>query len=120
MENMPEEQINTQSTAILKELSEMGKVLAVIDNRLKNVENTQIETKGDIKEIKSDFVNRREFNEAMKAMREEFAPSSKELIDHETRIRAIESKVWKAIGALIVCQIIILPVLMYLFYRVIK
>lgn len=119
MEEVSKE-VNSESLVILKELAEMGKILAVIDNRIKTVENIQIEVKSDIKEIKNDFVNRREFNEAMKAMKEDFIPSSKIIDDHEIRIRAMETKIWKFIGGLVICQVLILPIILFLFYRAIK
>lgn len=117
---MEKEELNAQNIVILKELTDMGKLLAVIDNRIKNVENTQIEAKLDIREIKNDFVNRREFNEAMKTIQDDSIPSVKSINDHETRIRAMEAKVWKFIGGLIICQVVILPILLYLFFRSIK
>lgn len=37
--------------------------------------------------------------------------------DHESRIRSIETKVWRAIGALTILQVIVLPAVFYLLFK---
>ena len=64
------EQTNTQSSAILKELSDIKATLAVNTAETVNIKITIGEIKADIKEIKNDFVSRREFNETLKDVRE--------------------------------------------------
>lgn len=40
--------------------------------------------------------------------------------DHEKRLRAIEKWVWKAIGALAISNILIVPIVIYLFLKILK
>lgn len=67
----------------------------------------------DIGDIKNDNISRREFNGAMENLKSQIPNET----DHETRIRALETRVWKFIGALVIGQVIILPVLLYMFYK---
>ena len=55
-----------QSTAILKELGEIKTAQAVSTNEMKNISVIISDIKNDVKEIKADFVNRREHNELVK------------------------------------------------------
>lgn len=84
----------TNQAAVLKELSDIKASLAVNTNETQNIKSSIIEIKSDIKEIKTDFVNRREFNEAMKAIREELPLAT--IKDHENRMRRLEW--WGAIA----------------------
>lgn len=56
-------------TAILKELSDIKASLAVNTNETANIKASIGEIKGDIKEIKNDYVIRREFNESLVEIR---------------------------------------------------
>lgn len=113
---MTSEQTNTQSSAILKELSDIKSSLAVNTSETANIKVTIGEIKVDIKEIKTSGISRPEFNSAMDTIRKEI-PDEK---DHEARIRNLETKVWKFIGALVVCQLVILPIILFLFYKLLK
>lgn len=64
---MSEQVQNDQSTAILKELSDIKSSLAVNTTETGNIKSTITEIKGDIKDIKADSISRREFNEIMTA-----------------------------------------------------
>jgi hypothetical protein len=73
MENMDGEQTNTQSTAILKELSDIKATLAVNTTETVNIKGSLTEMKVDIKEIRSNSVPRTEHTESLQAVRREFA-----------------------------------------------
>lgn len=105
-----------QASAILKELSDIKATLAVNTTETVNIKGTISEIKADIKEIKTSGISRPEFNSALEVIRKQIPDET----DHEDRIRALENKVWKFIGALVVCQIIILPILLFLFLKVLK
>ncbi len=62
---MSEQIQNDQSTAILKELSDIKANLAVNSAETINIKTSITEIKGDIKEIKNDYIARREFNEQL-------------------------------------------------------
>jgi hypothetical protein len=62
--------------AILRELSDIKAALAVNTSETGNIKTSINEIKGDMKEIKMDFVNRREFNETTNALRKEFADAN--------------------------------------------
>ncbi len=66
------EQTNTQSNAILKELSDIKASLAVNTSETGNIKVTISEIKSDIKEIKSDSASRRELNETSAAIRRDY------------------------------------------------
>lgn len=68
---------SNHSSAILKELSDIKASLAVNTNETANIKASISEIKGDMKEIKNDFVNRREFNEGIKSVREEADAANK-------------------------------------------
>ena len=79
--------------AILKELSDIKANLAVNSTETSNIKTSIVEIKQDIREIKTDFVTRREFNDAMKVLREE-DPSK----DFESRLRMLEKFRWQFAG----------------------
>lgn len=62
---------------ILKELSDIKSSLAVNTSETANIKQSVGEIKVDIKEIKLDFINRREFREGLDAIREEISPIRK-------------------------------------------
>lgn len=101
---------NMQSdAAILKELSDIKSSLAVNTSETANIKNHITDIKADIKDIKALYVTINEYK------------SGRETVsDHETRLRTIESRVWKAIGALAILQIVVLPVVLYMIYKSIK
>ena len=69
-----EEQLTDHSaSAILKELSDIKASLAVNTNETANIKGSLTEIKIDIKEIKNDYVIRREFNEALIQVRRDLA-----------------------------------------------
>lgn len=77
-ENMTsEEQQHQNGIAILKELSDIKAALAVNTKETENIKGTIGEIKVDIKEIKSDFVNRREFNDTIVSLRKESEDANK-------------------------------------------
>jgi len=65
-----EEQQNGNTGAILKELSDIKASLAVNTNETANIKARVSEIGTDIREIKNDYVIRREFNESLKDIRE--------------------------------------------------
>lgn len=87
-----------------------------VDVKLDYIQRDIRDIKGDINTIKNDFINRREFTEGLNALRAQIPNET----DHEKRLRALEKGVWKFIGALAVSQIVILPVILFFFYRAIK
>lgn len=72
---MPSEETNVNG--IMKELSDIKASLAVNTNETQNIKNSIAEIKSDMKEIKTDFINRREFNEAIVAVYEQISPLKK-------------------------------------------
>lgn len=62
---------NDQSTAILKELSDIKSSLAVNTTETANIKLSITEIKGDIKDIKNDTVTRRELSDALKGRDDE-------------------------------------------------
>lgn len=70
------EQNPTNMDNILKELSDIKSSLAVNTSETANIKNNINDIKVDIKEIKNDFVNRREFNEATATLRKEFSDAN--------------------------------------------
>lgn len=95
-----------------------------VDVKLDYLQRDLREVKADVKDIKNDSISRREYTDGLNTIRGQFAEGFKEVGvqagDHETRIRALETRVWKFIGALVVCQVIILPVVLYVFYKAIR
>lgn len=98
---MKDEQVNTQSSAILKELSDIKSTLAVNTNETVNIKASLAEMKGDIKEIKNDFVSRREFNEALKEVKDSISPMKKVMY---TLMSAIGLAVLGALLKLVILQ----------------
>lgn len=90
---------SSHNSAILKELSDIKASLAVNTNETANIKQSVAEIKVDIREIKTDFVTRREFNEAMKVINDT-DPST----DFEERIRTLEKFKWVLIGIFTVLQ----------------
>lgn len=75
---MNEEQTgNNTNNTILRELSDIKSSLAVNTSETANIKLTISEIKGDIKEIKNDFVNRREFTDSLIEIRKEISPIKK-------------------------------------------
>lgn len=75
---MSEEQnVVSQHTLILKELSDIKTGLAVNTTETSNIKESIGEIKMNIKEIKSDFVSRREFNEGLTVINEQISPLRK-------------------------------------------
>jgi hypothetical protein len=85
---------------LMKELSDIKASLAVNTNETQNIKSSITEIKIDIKEIKNDFVNRREFAEAIKDIREEISPLKK-------MIYAVISVVVMTVLGAILSQVII-------------
>lgn len=75
-----------QSSAILKELSDIKASLAVNTSETQNIKSNISEIKGDIKEIKNDFVSRRELKEAIKMVNDEINPLRKAIYGFVTLI----------------------------------
>lgn len=98
-----------QSTIVMKELGDIKEKLATNTANTNNVLDLVKDLKSDINTYSRMFVTHEEFKS--------YATASS---DYEARLRSLESKVWRAIGALAVMQIIILPVILYLFFKVIK
>ena len=61
----------------MKELSDIKASLSVNTNETQNIKASISEIKVDIKEIKTDFVGRREFTDAINAIREQIQPLKK-------------------------------------------
>lgn len=70
-------QTEVNQAAVLKELSDIKSSLAVNTNETANIKGSVGEIKVDIREIKNDFVNRREFNDALGSLRQELSPIKK-------------------------------------------
>lgn len=69
--------VETNINSIMKELSDIKASLAVNTNETQNIKNSLGEIKVDMKEIKSEFINRREFNEAIVAVYDQISPIKK-------------------------------------------
>jgi hypothetical protein len=72
-----DKQAELNQNAVLKELSDIKASLAVNTNETANIKGSVTEIKTDIREIKNDFVSRREFNDGLTAVREEITPIKK-------------------------------------------
>lgn len=72
-----EERSVSQTALIMKELSDIKASLAVNTNETANIKQSMAEIKGDIKEIKNDFINRREFTDAISEIHNEISPLKK-------------------------------------------
>lgn len=106
-----------QSTIVMKELSDIKEKLAINTTQTSNVAANVDEIKRDVKTLPSIFINRSEYDARHKELELLIQVSGKTNADHEERLRSIESKVWRAIGALAVAQIVVLPILFYLLYN---
>ena len=72
-----ETQTSNISNTILKELSDIKVSMAVNTNDTANIKSAMGEIRVDIKEIKNDFVSRREFTDALLEVRNEIHPIRK-------------------------------------------
>lgn len=61
----PDSLNNTHISTLMKELSDIKSSLAVNTNETANIKQSIAEIKTDVKDIKSDGVNRREFNDTL-------------------------------------------------------
>jgi hypothetical protein len=64
---------DTNQSVLLKELSDIKASLAVNTSETANIKGSITEIKSDIREIKADFVSRREFNDGLASVRAEIA-----------------------------------------------
>ncbi len=67
----------TSQPTVLRELSDIKSSLAVNTNETANMGKNITEIKTDIREIKTDFVNRREFKEAIDDIHDQISPLKK-------------------------------------------
>lgn len=74
---MAEQLEPTNVNAILKELSDIKANLAVNSAETSNIKSSISEIKVDIKEIKNDYVIRREFDDAIREVKDSIAPLKK-------------------------------------------
>ncbi len=100
-----------QNSSILKELSDIKASLAVNTSETKNIKDTISEIKTDLKEIKNDFVNRRELTDVIKSLKEETLLNLGKTNDEVSLLRKI---IYGAIS------FILLAVLSAVVYGVIK
>ena len=98
--------LESSSTIVMKELSDIKEKLAVNTTKTVVIESMVYGIQTDLKIFQSSFAT----NEDLKSL-------VTDINDHETRLRAVESNVWRAIGALAVCQIIIIPIVLYIIYN---
>lgn len=71
---MEQQTSQNQTALIMKELSDIKASLAVNTNETANIKQSISDIKIDIKEIKNDFINRREFSEAITEIHNEISP----------------------------------------------
>lgn len=111
----------SKMTKIITNASTVPVLAERIDNLITTVGVNHQNIKADIQEIKNNTVgqiNALENNKIDKAEINTLKIEADKLHkDHEDRIRLLESRVWKAIGALVVCQVIILPIILYLIFK---
>lgn len=69
MDDQQQQSQDHNFSTIIKELSDIKASLAVNTNETANIKANVTEIKSDIKEIKNDYIIRREFNEALKEVR---------------------------------------------------
>lgn len=77
MNNNETQHSNFDTLNVMKELSDIKSSLSVNTSETQNIKQSIQEIKIDIKEIKNDYVARREFNETIAAVREEISPLKK-------------------------------------------
>lgn len=65
------------TSAIMRELSDLKSNLAINSTETTNIKNTINEIKNDVKEIKNDFISRREFNESVVNINDQINPMKK-------------------------------------------
>ena len=68
----PEDTQQQNNMALLKEMSDFKALLAVNNTETANIKASITEIKGDIKDIKTDGVSRREFTDALMVLRREY------------------------------------------------
>lgn len=83
------EETNNHNSTVLKELSDIKASLAVNTNETANIKQRVTELQVDIKEIKNEYINRREFNETITTLG---IPSIKKDVDDLKQYR------WKLAG----------------------
>lgn len=88
----------------IKQFGELTGKMDVNTVKTTSIELTVSDIKSELKDIRLGTITHSEFEARFKIVD-----------DHELRLRSLESKVWKAIGALTVVQLVILPVILYLF-----
>jgi len=88
-----------QNNVVLRELSDIKSSLAVSTNEILNLKSTLNELKQSNREISSGYISRREFQDALQALRNEI-PSSKGIDD-------LKAFMWKLTGGLVVISILI-------------
>lgn len=109
---LPDHMDHTQGTAILKELSDIKANQAVNSNETSNIKTRLTELQVDIKEIKNDFMTRREFNEAIGDVKEENAELKKQIATQNTVIDGLKTKINTWGGALTLMAFVI-PLIIY-------
>lgn len=100
----------TDATAtVLKELSDIKASLAVNTSETANIKGNITDIKTDMREIKNDFVNRRELNDALIVIRkteeDNKVSTDKLLATHSKEIESLIGTRNKTIGALLVLQL---------------
>ncbi len=75
MESDPQNNVNS----MMREFSDIKALLAVNTSETSNIKASISEMKVDMKEIKNDFVNRRELNEIVTAIYEQISPVKKSI-----------------------------------------
>ena len=88
-----------QNNVVLRELSDIKSSLAVSTNEILNLKSTLNELKQSNREISSGYISRREFQDALQALRNEI-PSPKGIDD-------LKAFMWKLTGGLVVISILI-------------
>ena len=91
---------------ILKELSDIKASLAVNTNETANVKASVNEMKADIKEIKNDFVSRREHSDSLKAAKDEAAKATQAVKDEIQPLKKFVYGVISIMGAIILGAIL--------------
>lgn len=100
------DQIEPQSTIVMSHIADIKEKLATNTESTKNTNTLVVGVQETLKTFNLLFVNH-----------DQFKSYADNVADHEARLRSLESKVWKAIGALTIAQVIILPVVLYLFFK---
>lgn len=109
-------QANNATNSILKELSDIKSNLAVNANETTNIRNSLGEMRVDIKEIKSDFVSRRESNEAFKEIKDTIVAIKKTEEAQDLVIDGLKSKINIWAGAFAVITFIV-PFIIHYFIK---